>query len=62
MLLATLVVMAMGVWLPFSPFAHFLGLTPLPAIYFLWLAGFLAAYAVLTHTVKTWFARRFGTD
>ena len=26
------------------------------------LTGFLAAYGVLTHNVKTWFARRFGTD
>jgi Mg2+-importing ATPase len=39
-----------------------LGLTPLPATYFIWLAGFLVAYAVLTHSVKMWFGRRFGTD
>jgi P-type Mg2+ transporter len=62
MLMATLTVMALGVWLPYSPFAHWLGLTPLPGRYFLWIAGFLATYSVLTHTVKTWFARRFGTD
>ena len=58
----TLTVMAIGVWLPFSPFAHFFGLVPLPAIFFLWLGGFLLAYSVLTHTVKTWFSRKFGTD
>ena len=27
-----------------------------------WLAGFLIAYGVLTHAVKMWFARHFGTD
>ncbi len=62
MLFTTLGVMAFGMWLPFSPMANTLGLTPLPKVYFLWLAGFLIAYAVLTHGVKTWFARRFGPD
>ena len=62
MLFTTLVIMAIGVWLPFSPLAHFLGFTPLPPVFFLWLAGFLLAYSVLTHTVKMWFIRRFGID
>ena len=62
MLFTTLVIMALGVWLPFSPLAHFLGFTPLPPVFFLWLAGFLLAYSVLTHTVKMWFIRRFGID
>ena len=59
---STLVIMAIGVWLPFSPLAHWLGLVPLPSIYFLWIVGYLLAYSVLTHTVKMWFARKFGTD
>jgi Mg2+-importing ATPase len=62
MLFATLVIMALGVWLPFSPLARFLGFTPLPPVFFLWLAGFLLAYSVLTHIVKMWFIRRFGID
>ncbi len=62
MLFTTLAVMAFGLWLPFSPLANVLGLTPLPQVYFLWLAGFLVAYAVLTHGVKKWFATRFGPD
>jgi len=62
MLFTTLVIMAVGVWLPFSPLARFLGFTPLPPVFFLWLAGFLLAYSVLTHNVKMWFARRFGID
>jgi Mg2+-importing ATPase len=62
MLFTTLTIMAVGVWLPFSPFAKFLGLVPLPGIFFVWLAGFLVAYCFITHFVKTWFARRFGVD
>jgi Mg2+-importing ATPase len=62
MLFTTLAVMAAGLWLPSSPLARFLGFTRLPAVYFLWLAGFLVSYSVLTHSVKMWFARRFGTD
>ena len=62
MLFTTLAVMTVGVWLPFTALGRFLGFTRLPASYFLWLAGFLAAYGVLTHRVKMWFAQRFGTD
>lgn len=59
MILTTLAVMAIGVWLPYSPFAGFLGLVPLPAIYWLWIAGFLTTYSVLTHKVKRLFLKRF---
>ncbi len=62
MLFTTIAVMAIGCWLPFSPLAHFLGLVPLPKVFFLWMAGFLITYSVLTHTVKMWFLRRFGLD
>ncbi len=62
MLGTTLVVMAIGAWLPYSPFAHFLGLEPLPAIYWAWIAGFVCLYAVLTHFVKVWFYNRYGID
>ena len=62
MLLTTLAVMALGIWLPFSSFAGFLGFTRLPAVWFVWIAGFLVAYGILTHAVKSWFNRRFGTD
>jgi Mg2+-importing ATPase len=62
MLFTTLVIMGVGLWLPFSPLARFLSFTPLPPTYFIWLTGFLIIYGVLTHSVKMWFARRFGTD
>jgi Mg2+-importing ATPase len=59
MTLTTLIVMAVGSWLPYSPFAEALGLEPLPAIYWAWIAGFLACYAAITHGVKTWFFHRY---
>jgi len=62
MTLTTLAVMGIGAWLPYSPFAGALGLVRLPAVYWAWIAGFLLAYAVLTHGVKTWFMRRFGAE
>ncbi|HOF38615.1 MAG TPA: magnesium-translocating P-type ATPase [Candidatus Hydrogenedentes bacterium] len=58
----TLIIMAIGIWLPYSPFASDLGMMPLPAIYWAWIALFLTAYAVLTHGVKTWFFKRYGGD
>lgn len=62
LLLTTLAIMAIGAWLPYSPLATYLGLVPLPAIFFLWLALFMVLYSVLTHGMKTWFYRRFGMD
>ena len=62
MLFTTLVVMAFGAWLPYSPLAPMLGFVPLPWTFWLWIAGFLVAYSVLTHNVKVWFFKRFGMD
>jgi P-type Mg2+ transporter len=62
MTLTTLTIMAVGAWLPYSPFAVDLGMVPLPAIYWAWIALFLTTYAVLTHLVKTWFFNRYGGD
>jgi Mg2+-importing ATPase len=62
MTFTTLLVIAVGIWLPFSPLARVLGLVPLPPIFFAWMVVFLIAYSVLTHSVKMWFVRRFGLD
>ncbi len=60
--LTTLAVMAAAVYLPYSALAPVLGLVPLPAVYWLWIAGFLASYCILTHLVKSWFYRKYGMD
>jgi P-type Mg2+ transporter len=53
-------IIAGGLLLPFEPLGRKLGLEPLPASYFLWLAGILLGYAALTQVVKGWYIRRFG--
>ena len=63
MLFFTLLVMAIGIALPYiPPLANLLGFVPLPAIYWAWIAGFLVVYCVITHIVKTWFFKKFGVD
>ena len=60
LLFASLAIVAVGAWLPYSPLAGALGLVALPPLYWLLLAGMLVCYVALTQTVKTWFIRRFG--
>jgi Mg2+-importing ATPase len=60
LMLTTLTVMGVAIALPYSPFAHAIGLAPLPPIFWAWMAGFCSVYFMLTHFVKTWFNRRFG--
>ena len=60
LMLTTLCVMGVAIALPYSPFAHAIGLVPLPPIFWAWMAAFCSIYFILTHYVKTWFNRRFG--
>jgi len=60
--LTTLTVMAVGIILPYSPLADYLGFVRLPAAYWLWIVLTLVSYVSLTHLVKTWFVRKFGGD
>ena len=62
LVLTTLLVMGVGVWLPFSPLADYLGFVALPRSYWVWLVLFLLTYCGLTHSVKVWFHRRYGVD
>jgi Mg2+-importing ATPase len=57
---ASLGVVAIGVWLPFSPLSGLLGFQPLPAPFFLALVGMVIAYLVLVELAKTWFFRAFA--
>ena len=60
LLAASLIIVAIGAYLPYSPLASALGLVALPPLYWLLLAGMLLCYVLLTQVVKTWFYRRFG--
>lgn len=59
LLAMTVGICALGVWLPFSPFAPALGLVALPVRYLVLLALLLAGYLALTQMVKAWLVRRF---
>ena len=52
-------VMAIGIYLPFSPLGAHVGMVPLPASYFPWLVGILLSYCLLTQVVKGWYIRRY---
>lgn len=56
--LTTLGIMAIGIWLPFSPFAAALGFAELPKFYWPLLLTTLFLYVVLTQTVKMWLLRK----
>jgi Mg2+-importing ATPase len=56
--LTTAVIAAIGAWLPFSPIGPWLGLTPLPLLYWPLLALTLLGYVILTQGVKTWLIRK----
>jgi Mg2+-importing ATPase len=60
LILTSVIIVAAGAWLTVSPLANTLGFVPLPPLYWLFLAGMLLAYAILTQVVKSWFIRRFG--
>jgi Mg2+-importing ATPase len=62
LLFMTATIMAIGIYLPFSPIASAIGLRPLPVSYFGWLVAILLAYAVLTQVVKGWFIKRYGLN
>jgi Mg2+-importing ATPase len=57
--LTSLLIVAIGIWLPFSPFADALGFVALPPLYWPLVGLMLLGYVVLTQLVKTWFVRRY---
>ena len=56
--LTTIVIMAVGAWLPYSPLAGMLQFVPLPPLFWPILFLTLLCYVVLTQLVKMWLIRR----
>ena len=56
--MTTLLIMAVGAWLPYSPAASALGFVPLPPLYWLLLLATLLCYVGLTQLVKMWLIRK----
>jgi len=62
LIFTSLIICTVGVWLPYSPFAHALGFVPLPLHYWPFVIGIVLSYLTLTHFVKTAFIQRFGLN
>jgi len=52
-------IMAIGLFLPFSPLASAFKLEPMPAMFFAWLIAILFVYCLLTQFIKNWFIKKF---
>lgn len=60
LLVTTIIVMAIGVYLPFSPLAPALDFIKLPPWYWPILEFILLSYVGLTQLVKVWYTKKFG--
>ncbi len=60
LLLTTILIMAIGIYIPYSYAGQSIGMVPLPANYFYWLVGTLIGYCALTQLIKTWYIRRYN--
>jgi len=60
LLLMTVVIMAIGIFLPMGPFADYFKLQALPLSYFPWLVAILLGYATLTTVMKRIYIRKYG--
>jgi Mg2+-importing ATPase len=56
----TAAIMAIGIFLPMGPLAHYFKLQALPPLYFVFLPLILLAYMGLTQALKGIYFRRYG--
>lgn len=56
----TLLVMVIGIYIPFSPLSGLIGLQPLPWSYFPWLLATLFSYCCVAQLMKRIYIKRFG--
>ncbi len=60
-MIMTVIIMVLGILIPFTPIGAYIGLVALPSTYFLWLVGILLAYSLLIEAVKRLYIRKFDT-
>jgi Mg2+-importing ATPase len=60
LLVMTGLIMAVGIFLPMGPLAHWFKLQALPPVFFAYVAALLAGYVALTQAMKAYYIRRFG--
>ena len=57
--ISTIVVMILGIIIPFTAFGRSVDLVALPFSYFIWLMGILFAYCFLTQIIKKWLKQAY---
>ena len=57
----TIIIIGLGIIIPFTGFGAFINLVPLPANYFIWLVGILIAYSLTIEVVKKWYIKKFNS-
>ncbi|BBP02553.1 magnesium-translocating P-type ATPase [Sulfuriferula nivalis] len=60
LMVMTGIIMAIGIFLPMGPLAHYFKLQALPPLYFVFLPMILLAYMGLTQAMKDFYIRRYG--
>ncbi|WP_027469546.1 magnesium-translocating P-type ATPase [Deefgea rivuli] len=60
LIVMTLLIVAIGIFLPMGPLASYFKLQALPLSYFPWLIAILIGYVSLTQAMKGFYARRYG--
>ena len=60
LMVMTFIIMAVGIFIPMGPVAHYFKLQALPLIYFPMLLGLLLGYMLLTQAMKYFYTKRFG--
>lgn len=58
-LISTLIIMGLGLVIPFTGFGHAMGFVNLPAMYFLFLVGILLSYMIVIQFVKQVYIKKF---
>ncbi|EUJ28148.1 Magnesium-transporting ATPase, P-type 1 [Listeria cornellensis FSL F6-0969] len=58
-MISTLIVMGVGIIIPFTSFGHRIGLVSLPLTYFPWLIAILAGYMVTVQIAKNLYIKKF---
>ncbi len=62
LMLSTFMVVAVGIFLPFSSIAKIFGFVPLPLSYFAIIGVMLLTYFILTQYIKKWLARKYSWE
>jgi Mg2+-importing ATPase len=60
LILTSLLIVTIGICIPFSPLAKPFGFVPPPALYFVVLFFMIITYLLLVQVVKSWFIKKYG--